>query len=365
MVKARLSDLTIRADSAEPTAVQIARYLRQQIVSGRLPPQSRLPTSRELAATWRVGITSVQKAMAQLYAAGLLDRQQRRGTFVRASTTDIAVTVGAQLSEETALYPRALLKSLRDEMAERGWHCLVYDGLNDSSTDNTGRRSLAYRRFLSDAHDGHFRGVFEVCLQPRRSDEIAGITDLPRVRLGQIVRYSDVMNDYRLFGRDAVNWAADSGCRTLFCLGVEPQSDMHRGIHETAAARGLPAPTCTMIAGFNKPRMDQAVYAQMLALVDGWAAGGAWPDLLLVTDDIAMRAVALALLGRQVPVPGRLRVLTHANAGTEILYGIPVVRYEFSPAENARVAADLVWKTLCGEALPALPLLLGGTIREP
>jgi hypothetical protein len=47
-------------------------------------------------------------------------------------------------------------------LPERGWHCLVYDELNNSATDQNGHHSLNYRRFFADAQDGRVRGVFEV-----------------------------------------------------------------------------------------------------------------------------------------------------------------------------------------------------------
>ena len=67
-----------------------ARSLRDQIydacldaiVEGRLPRGARLPSSRQLAADWRVARNTVDDALAQLGAEGMLVRRVGAGTFV-------------------------------------------------------------------------------------------------------------------------------------------------------------------------------------------------------------------------------------------------------------------------------------------
>ncbi|GEM31478.1 GntR family transcriptional regulator [Nocardia neocaledoniensis NBRC 108232] len=67
-----------------PKYLQIAGYLRDQIVRGDLAPGAELPSERELAATWRVARPTATKALRALRQQGFVEARQGAGTFVRA-----------------------------------------------------------------------------------------------------------------------------------------------------------------------------------------------------------------------------------------------------------------------------------------
>ncbi|MEB2345403.1 MAG: PLP-dependent aminotransferase family protein [Deltaproteobacteria bacterium] len=77
-------DLPFRPDprSEAPVYRQLAEYLLGLIDAGRLRPGERLPASRELAAALGLSRNTVSRALDALAAAGLLDAQVGRGTFV-------------------------------------------------------------------------------------------------------------------------------------------------------------------------------------------------------------------------------------------------------------------------------------------
>jgi len=62
-------------------------YLRNEIVSGRLPPGRKLPSERELAEQFGLSRPVVREVLYGLSDGGLVDIQPSRGTFVRAATT--------------------------------------------------------------------------------------------------------------------------------------------------------------------------------------------------------------------------------------------------------------------------------------
>jgi GntR family transcriptional regulator/MocR family aminotransferase len=68
-----------------PVFRQIARQLREKIVSLALPSGTRLPPSRELAIELGVARNCVIDAYDELIAEGLLEGRGRHGTFVAAS----------------------------------------------------------------------------------------------------------------------------------------------------------------------------------------------------------------------------------------------------------------------------------------
>jgi GntR family transcriptional regulator len=74
--------LRLEPASGIPLGVQIARGIRLAVASGRLPPGSRLPSARELAADLQVNFHTVRKAYGDLEREGLLRRERGVGTFV-------------------------------------------------------------------------------------------------------------------------------------------------------------------------------------------------------------------------------------------------------------------------------------------
>jgi DNA-binding transcriptional regulator YhcF (GntR family) len=74
--------------------------LRIQIIDGsrdgRLPPGTRLPTVRELAAKLGLAVNTVARAYRELESAGILETRGRFGTFVaRVDPADAAMATAA------------------------------------------------------------------------------------------------------------------------------------------------------------------------------------------------------------------------------------------------------------------------------
>ena len=71
-------------DRDEPLFRQIEHWLRDVIVSGGLPPSTRLPSSRALASDLGVSRVTVANAYAELERDGLIASREGSGTFVAA-----------------------------------------------------------------------------------------------------------------------------------------------------------------------------------------------------------------------------------------------------------------------------------------
>jgi DNA-binding transcriptional MocR family regulator len=98
-------DLSIDRQSKTAVYQQIAEQIKTQISNGNLPPNTRLPTVRQLAAD--VGITrlTAQNAYAELQADGWLEATVGRGTFVSSAVQTISLTpqVGQYLTPDHAV----------------------------------------------------------------------------------------------------------------------------------------------------------------------------------------------------------------------------------------------------------------------
>ncbi len=65
-----------------PLYHQLKELLQDRMELGEWPPGSRIPTEKELAATYMVSQITVRQALARLASEGLVERCQGRGTFV-------------------------------------------------------------------------------------------------------------------------------------------------------------------------------------------------------------------------------------------------------------------------------------------
>ena len=100
-------------DSDRPIFLQIVERIQTDIVSGRYQPGDKLPSVRDLAAEASVNPNTMQRALAQLEAEGLVYTERTTGRFV---TEDTALL--EQLRDETA---RAMTAEYLEKMRGIGY----------------------------------------------------------------------------------------------------------------------------------------------------------------------------------------------------------------------------------------------------
>lgn len=72
----------LQADSSSPLYHQLMQQITADIERGTYPTGSRIPPEHELEQLYQVSRVTVRRALAELTAAGLLERKQGKGTFV-------------------------------------------------------------------------------------------------------------------------------------------------------------------------------------------------------------------------------------------------------------------------------------------
>ena len=68
--------------SKEPLYLQIGQFIKQQIRSGQLPPGTKLPSIRHLAAALQISRTTAETCYSQLMAEGFLESLPQKGYYV-------------------------------------------------------------------------------------------------------------------------------------------------------------------------------------------------------------------------------------------------------------------------------------------
>ena len=86
------SEIGIDRDDREPIQAQIARQLRSLVLSGRLKPQTRLPSTRALSEELNVARATVVEAYEQLLSEGYLETRSGSGTRVAAELPESLLT---------------------------------------------------------------------------------------------------------------------------------------------------------------------------------------------------------------------------------------------------------------------------------
>jgi len=76
----------------KPLYLQIQEYLAEQIVSGELKPESRIPSERELSTELGVSRMTVRRAITELVNEGLVERVHGAGTFVAKPKVEYAAS---------------------------------------------------------------------------------------------------------------------------------------------------------------------------------------------------------------------------------------------------------------------------------
>lgn len=82
-----IDDLNFEFVSNRPIYLQLAEQLEAMIISGKLPPSSKLPSVRDFATKARANPNTVQKALAELERKNLIYTQRTNGKFVSKNLT--------------------------------------------------------------------------------------------------------------------------------------------------------------------------------------------------------------------------------------------------------------------------------------
>ena len=78
--------------AGRPVYIQLVEQLERAVVTGVYPPGERVPAVRDLAAQAQVNPNTMQRALAELEARGLLETQRTAGRTVTGDVEKIAQT---------------------------------------------------------------------------------------------------------------------------------------------------------------------------------------------------------------------------------------------------------------------------------
>lgn len=350
--------------SADLTEKQIERYYVQQILSGKLPPGTRLPSNRELAEQWSTSCSTIQKAIAGVAALGLLDRKKYSGTYVRGGgqRSVIGVLFGPDLTEASASHYRVLASVISTEINSDFLYSRIYD--NIASFDSN-QRDYVLQNLLIDQKFHSYRAFIEIFSQPRgkKLDEyVPG--KYPRVIYDTQRSDNDFLFDYNDFARQILIALRERGCRDIWYLKTGPHAGKDpdiAGIRGAAAALGMKEP---QILDIGRHRPGRFVEVDTDVFLSGLLAGKRkLPDAIVLSDDIATRGAIFALLRNGIKVPDEVIVATLGNEAVDVYYSVPVIVYNFPTVQLGKEIVKLLWQRIAGKVAVPTPIILKGHLN--
>lgn len=341
---------------------QIAERLQRDIESGRYPLGEKLPSERDLAKRLEAGNLTVRQGISLLVKKGLVRREHGSGTYVIASRALplIGVMFGPSLVAESGHFYRALFAALQIKIMDSGYLCRSYDGFNHAEYQEP-EQALPFQLLERTTRSNPLAGVIQVSVSDRRWNEKSQLRGVPAVSCGE--RERDVIIDFTNFGRDALTHLAGEGRRRIVYLRcfLNPQNDLG-GIGDAAKKLGVPMPLVVSIDDSGRGTEVNAYRAvrELLASTPDEDR----PDGLIISDDIAARGAALALIKAGIDVPKDISVVALGNEGINHHYGIPIKRHMLSPTEIAEALFSVLRERMAGRE-PASPRQIVGAWEAP
>ena len=343
-----------------PVYRQITDHFREMIMSGEFPPGSKLPSSQEIATTVGSDAATVHTALRQLVKEGLITRQPRRGTFVRArqeEMTQVGLFMGGSFRESTR-YERSLFGALEDLLRRSRLSYKVFidprplqeqvDDLPELAKSieqqqiqgiigvKMDRRNLRWLQKLPIPGAYHVSG---------KEDGIVGFNLMPLVHMSLerlraqgcrsvalIVPFLPEMPDIFGGGKDRLEFLLKF-TDVAQAMGLEVNDELIR----------LPS---GLIAGDRAAHLFG--YEQVQAL---WKLP-THPDGLIVYPDTVVEGAILAIA--ELGISRDLKTVFHRNKLVDLFCPFPVNWVQSDEAEVAAALVEQLRKKMRGESAPAI-----------
>ena len=290
---------------------------RRKIETGQWASGQRLPTTRELAATYQVSVNTIQGAFRVLEAHDLVDRRPRRGGFVKLPSSrremSKATTVGfvgvfADPAHETdaSEWTQRIVHGADQELLDAGYHPSLFS----YSVNATGEVERLLAKIDPSAET---LGGMVLFLSPA----ICGLTDeldkreIPWITINRIHEHAsqnfvtqDAFTAARLIGRCLARMKVHRVAVLSDAMTPGKSSaDKFFGLIQGCVERGMPSRSIDYLAsgGF----LEQDGYDQMEEYVKQFGP----PGVVFASGDLLAIGAIRCLRERKLKVPSQVGVI--------------------------------------------------------
>jgi DNA-binding LacI/PurR family transcriptional regulator len=339
---------------------QVYRHLRERFQSGHWPPDSKLPSTLELAQRWGTQPALVHQAMVRLVKEGYLMRRRGLGTFVRDRARRLACLGVYYPSDIWGNAEQHFFRVLHHLLlGELGKRKIVLRTCIDSRPTN--QQGKAFPELLDAVNAHQIEGVLVPFGSPEHLPWFNRLT-VPVAFLSTAPIPNRATFDLPQLARLSLEQLAARGCRSAGLISMthpfaaNPDGSRHEYMRfleqfvQTAADLGIRIKDEWMrlpqVPAEGAPVLHERFgYEQLqflLALADR-------PAGLVVNPDSAARGVILGLLEKQVRLPQELQLVVHRNRGIDLLCPLPAVYIESDPMAAAQALTRLIDVQFRGE----------------
>lgn len=140
-------------ESSKALYIQLYEYIKNEIISGLLKPDSKLPSIREASTTLNLSKTTIENAYSQLVAEGYIENLPKRGYFV-CDLTEYDFEINHDIQKNVLSQPletNYLNNGVDKESFDiSAWKRLYNKVISDQRTDIYSSGSIQGEKFLRD-----------------------------------------------------------------------------------------------------------------------------------------------------------------------------------------------------------------------
>jgi DNA-binding LacI/PurR family transcriptional regulator/DNA-binding transcriptional regulator YhcF (GntR family) len=345
---------------------QISEQVRELIVSGKIAPGTKLPSSADLATRWRTHAATIHAALTPLVKEGLLTRQPKIGTFVskrRPRLTDVGIYYDSNIWLNQA---NAFKRAVHVELAR----LLEAEKVNVKVWFDPRVERQRAKAWPELAQAVERRQVQAVIATDVPEPVVGWLQTLPV--LTSFFTHAPVRNrvdlDFDQFAESSVQLLKKQGCRSAGVISILQPGHVSRAGDAAAASSDFYAKfTAVCRAHGLEVRNEWIRTAHGFVRDESQEEFGykefrqIWrqpkrPDGLVVFPDTSVPGVVLSVLEQRIDVPDDLKLVVHKHAEINFLCPLPITYLYSSTEEIARALFRQIERQFAGEV--SAPIIL-------
>lgn len=369
--------LVFSAERPKQVYQQVRDHVRQMIMDGLLPAESKLPSTKELAAKWSVPPATVQTALTHLVKEGLLIRIRKKGTFVLDRNVKLK-RIGAYYDSsiwrnESSTFKQAVHLELLQLCEAKG---MKLESFFD--TRQPAQRTTPLPELISAVEKRQVQALVATDIAANEASWL-GRLPIPTAVFVEAHHPFKVDFDFDQFLDLAIRELKAAGCQSVGIISLRgpwkpgvgtnatrAQPDFSEIFSNLAEKYGLKTqdrwirPAADFVQGQAQQEFG---YAQFQKL---WEQP-THPDGLIVYPNTCSVGVITAVLEKRIDVPANLKLVLHKHLEMDYLCPLPVTFLCTSVAEAAKALLHQVVNEFQGKERSQiiLPITLGAKRTSP
>jgi len=352
---------------------QITEQIRELIVSGKLAPGTKLPSSADLAERWDTHAATIHAALTPLVKEGLLTRQPKIGTFVskrRTRLSDVGIYYDSNIwLNQANAFKRAVHVELARLLDEERVNVKVWF---DPRTER--QRTKAWPELERAVERRAVQAVIATDVPAEAVEWLQGLKVLTA-----FFTYAPVQNrvglDFNQFAEESVALLKKQGCRSAGVISIlEPgqptgtadsaaaSRDFYEHFTDVCAAQGIEVRSewIRTAHGFVRDESQEEFgYKEFKQL---WRQTKR-PEGLVVFPDTSVPGVVMSVLEQRVNVPEELKLVAHKHAEINFLCPLPITFLYSSTEQIARKLFEQIERQFAGESCEPIVLPFHASLR--